>query len=631
MSIPGTKGRVGCMTDDHAGYVAEMRFRAVAQSSHDAIIIANQSGTILFWNKGAEDIFGYESEEIVGHPLTRLMPERYRQAHQGGLERYTKTGTTRILGETVELHGLRKSGEEFPLELTLSTWREGERIFFSGIIRDIFHRKVAEEALRQSEEKYRAIFDQAVEGIYQATPGGRFLNVNPALSHLLGYDSPQALIETITDIGTQLYVEPTRRQEFCRMLEAQHVLSDFESQLYCADGRKIWVSETARVIRGADGQVQWFQGFLIDISGRKQAEELLERQTRLQAENLYLQEEVLEVGAFGDLVGQSPALRNVIRQIDLVAPTEATVLILGESGTGKELVAREIHKRSQRREQPLIRVNCASIPRELFESEFFGHAKGAFTGAMADRAGRFEAANGGTIFLDEVGEIPLDLQSKFLRVLQEQQYERVGEDRTRQIDVRVIAATNKNLKQEVELGRFRQDLYYRLNVFPLEIAPLRDRKEDIPLLAEYFLTVGSTKLHCPRPRLTNGLVAQLQRYDWPGNVRELQNIIERGLILSGRQGLEFDIPRVGEKAGLPFSGERADDIGMSGREVVPEGEMRRIERANTIAALRQAGGKVYGRGGAAERLGIKPTTLIARMKKMGIGKTSLMQSEIIRE
>lgn len=631
MSIPGTKGRVGCMTDDHAGYVAEMRFRAVAQSSHDAIIIANQSGTILFWNKGAEDIFGYESEEIVGHPLTRLMPERYRQAHQGGLERYTKTGTTRILGETVELHGLRKSGEEFPLELTLSTWREGERIFFSGIIRDIFHRKVAEEALRQSEEKYRAIFDQAVEGIYQAMPGGRFLNVNPALSHLLGYDSPQALIETITDIGTQLYVEPTRRQEFCRMLEAQHVLSDFESQLYCADGRKIWVSETARVIRGADGQVQWFQGFLIDISGRKQAEELLERQTRLQAENLYLQEEVLEVGAFGDLVGQSPALRNVIRQIDLVAPTEATVLILGESGTGKELVAREIHKRSQRREQPLIRVNCASIPRELFESEFFGHAKGAFTGAMADRAGRFEAANGGTIFLDEVGEIPLDLQSKFLRVLQEQQYERVGEDRTRQIDVRVIAATNKNLKQEVELGRFRQDLYYRLNVFPLEIAPLRDRKEDIPLLAEYFLTVGSTKLHCPRPRLTNGLVAQLQRYDWPGNVRELQNIIERGLILSGRQGLEFDIPRVGEKAGLPFSGERADDIGMSGREVVPEGEMRRIERANTIAALRQAGGKVYGRGGAAERLGIKPTTLIARMKKMGIGKTSLMQSEIIRE
>ncbi len=631
MSIPGTKGRVGCMTDDHAGYVAEMRFRAVAQSSHDAIIIADQSGTILFWNKGAEDIFGYESEEIVGHPLTRLMPERYRQAHQGGLERYTKTGTTRILGETVELHGLRKSGEEFPLELTLSTWREGERIFFSGIIRDIFHRKVAEEALRQSEEKYRAIFDQAVEGIYQATPGGRFLNVNPALSHLLGYDSPQALIETITDIGTQLYVEPTRRQEFCRMLEAQHVLSDFESQLYCADGRKIWVSETARVIRGADGQVQWFQGFLIDISGRKQAEELLERQTRLQAENLYLQEEVLEVGAFGDLVGQSPALRNVIRQIDLVAPTEATVLILGESGTGKELVAREIHKRSQRREQPLIRVNCASIPRELFESEFFGHAKGAFTGAMADRAGRFEAANGGTIFLDEVGEIPLDLQSKFLRVLQEQQYERVGEDRTRQIDVRVIAATNKNLKQEVELGRFRQDLYYRLNVFPLEIAPLRDRKEDIPLLAEYFLTVGSTKLHCPRPRLTKGLVAQLQRYDWPGNVRELQNIIERGLILSGRQGLEFDIPRVGEKAGLPFSGERADDIGMSGREVVPEGEMRRIERANTIAALRQAGGKVYGRGGAAERLGIKPTTLIARMKKMGIGKTSLMQSEIIRE
>jgi PAS domain S-box-containing protein len=606
------------MSNGKDNYMAEMRFRAVAQSSHDAIIIADQSGTILFWNKGAKDIFGYEGEETVGQPLTLLIPARYRQAHQNGLERCRTTGETRILGETVELSGLRKTGEEFPLELTLSSWREEDRLFFSGIIRDISQRKEAEAALQQSEEKYRAIFNQAVEGIYQATPAGVFLNANAALSHLLGYDSPEVLMETVKDIGRQLYVEPTKREEFCRLLEHQDVITDFESQVYRADKTPIWISENARVIRNAEGGVQWYQGFLVDISGRKQTEELLERQNRLQAENLYLQEEVLEAGAFGDLVGQSPALHNVIRQIDLVAPTEATVLILGESGTGKELVAREIHKRSQRKDRPLIRVNCASIPRDLYESEFFGHVKGAFTGAVKDRAGRFEAADGGTLFLDEVGEIPLDLQSKFLRVLQEQQYERVGEEQTRHVDVRVIAATNKNLKQEVETGGFRQDLYYRLNVFPLEMSPLRERREDIPLLAEYLLVVTSKKLHCVRPRLTKALVGQLQRYNWPGNVRELQNVIERGLILSGQQGLAFDIPQPGE--GRPSSQDQESKASVREWSVVPEQEMRRRERDNTLAALQEADWKIYGKGGAAERLGLKPTTLVARIKKMGIVK-----------
>ncbi len=606
------------MSNGKDNYIAEMRFRAVAQSSHDAIIIADQSGTILFWNKGAKDIFGYESEDTVGQPLIMLMPDRYRLAHQAGLERYSTRGETRILGETLELSGLRRTGEEFPLELTLSAWEEEGRLFFSGIIRDISQRKEAEEALQQSEEKYRAIFNQAVEGIYQATPAGVFLNANAALSHLLGYDSPQLLMKAVKDIGRQLYVEPRKREEFCRLLEQKDVITDFESEVYRADGTPIWISENARVIRNAEGAVRWYQGFLVDISGRKQAEELLERQNRLQAENRYLQEEVLEAGAFGDLVGQSPALHNVIRQIDLVAPTEATVLILGESGTGKELVAREIHKRSQRKDQPLIRVNCASIPRELFESEFFGHVKGAFTGAVKDRAGRFGAADGGTLFLDEVGEIPLDLQGKFLRVLQEQQYERVGEEHTRHVDVRVIAATNKNLKQEVETGGFRQDLYYRLNVFPLELSPLRERKEDIPLLAEYLLGVTSKKLHCVQPRLTEALVGQLQRYNWPGNVRELQNVIERGLILSGQQGLAFDIPQPGEGR----SSSQHWESKSSAREwsVVPEQEMRRRERDNTLAALQEADWKIYGKGGAAERLGIKPTTLVARIKKMGIVK-----------
>ena len=262
---------------------------------------------------------------------------------------------------------------------------------------------------------------------------------------------------------------------------------------------------------------------------------------QLELENEYLREEVNEAHEFGAVVGSSPALRGIMRQVELVAPTDASVLILGESGTGKELVAREIHDRSDRREGPLIKVNCPSIPRELYESEFFGHVRGAFTGALKDRAGRFEAADGGTLFLDEIGEIPLELQSRLLRVLQEGTYERVGEERTRKVDVRIIAATNRDLKKEAEQGRFREDLYYRLNVFPIDVAPLRKRKEDIGPLAMHFLEAARKKMNRPKARLTTAGLLELQQYDWPGNIRELQNVIERAVITSPARQLRFDL------------------------------------------------------------------------------------------
>ena len=245
-----------------------------------------------------------------------------------------------------------------------------------------------------------------------------------------------------------------------------------------------------------------------------------------------------------EIVGASSAYRTLLKLIEMVAPTDSTVLIQGETGTGKELIAREIHKISRRKDQPLVRVNCASIPKELYESEFFGHVRGAFTGAIKDRVGRFEAAHGGTLFLDEIGEIPIDLQSKLLRALQEKQYERVGDERTKRADVRIIAATNRNLKEEVEAGRFREDLYYRLNVFPVQAAPLRERREDIPLLAKYFVEMLAKELNCPKPRLTEAGVARLQNYDWPGNIRELRNVIERAIIVARGKALEFDLPTV---------------------------------------------------------------------------------------
>jgi transcriptional regulator with GAF, ATPase, and Fis domain len=336
---------------------------------------------------------------------------------------------------------------------------------------------------------------------------------------------------------------------------------------------------------------------------------------RLEAENEYLREEVTRAGAFGELVGQGPALGAVARQIDLVAPTDSAVLILGESGTGKELVAREVHRRSKRAGKPLVKVNCAAVPRELYESEFFGHIRGAFTGALRDRAGRFELADGGTLFLDEVGEIPLELQAKLLRVLQEGELERVGEERTRRVDVRVIAATNRDLRAEAEAGRFRQDLYYRLSVFPVELPPLRKRPEDIPILAEHFLTLSARKLGRPAPRPTLAAVRQLQQYPWPGNVRELQHVIERALIISDGAHLVIELP-VGYAA--PAREIRRPPLPDHDDRVLTDAEVRRLEADNIRAALRRASGKVSGPGGAAELLGMKPTTLASRIKALGL-------------
>jgi len=352
------------------------------------------------------------------------------------------------------------------------------------------------------------------------------------------------------------------------------------------------------------------------IANARAFDEIQRLKAQLEIQNAYLKEEVIEANAFGELVGQSEALRHIVSQIDLVAPTEALVLILGESGTGKELVAREIHNRSRRKDKPLIRVNCASIPKELFESEFFGHARGSFTGAIKDRAGRFEAADGGTLFLDEIGEVPLDLQSKLLRVLQEKRYERIGEDRTRAADVRIIGATNRDLKQEVAAGRFREDLYYRLNVFPIQVPTLRDRMEDIPLLAKHFVELSAKELGCPKPRLTRAGIAKLQGYDWPGNIRELRNVIQRAVILARGGVLDFDLPSAASASASARS--MARPAGGAEPEFLTEVELQQRERENLLVILEKANWRIKGADGAAEMLGVKPTTLVTRMKKMGL-------------
>jgi transcriptional regulator with GAF, ATPase, and Fis domain len=336
---------------------------------------------------------------------------------------------------------------------------------------------------------------------------------------------------------------------------------------------------------------------------------------RLEMERDYLLEEAGHTGAFEGIIGKAESLKRLISQVVMVAPADANVLIQGESGTGKELIARAIHQRSQRAGRALVKVNCGSIPKDLFESEFFGHVKGAFTGAIRDRVGRFQLADRGTLFLDEVAEIPLDLQAKLLRVLQEGEFERVGDENTRRVNVRILAATNHDLRAEVSAGRFRLDLFYRLSVFPLQVPSLRERREDIPMLAGQFLRQACERQHRALPNIPQHEMDRLLRYDWPGNIRELQHVIEHSLILAAQGPLRFHIAgAAGEEPQMKKPETRPE------RQYYTEEEWRRLERENLLAVLQKAHGKVAGPGGAAELLGVNESTLASRLRALGLRK-----------
>ena len=351
----------------------------------------------------------------------------------------------------------------------------------------------------------------------------------------------------------------------------------------------------------------------IAIANARAFEHIEQLRQRLEDENIYLKEEIKEVAQHKFLIGKSPIWSTLLEQIEMVGTSDATVLIMGESGTGKEVVARAFHEASHRSDQPLVKVNCAAITSELFESEFFGHVKGAFTGAFRDRAGRFQLADGGTILLDEIGELPLPLQGKLLRVLQEKQFERVGEDITRTVDVRVIAATNKDLNEEVDKGNFRQDLFYRLSVFPIKLPPLRERIEDVEPLTRHFLAQFAAKMGLVGFDLTGSDLRTLEGYSYPGNVRELLNIVERAVILAHNGKLSFSVPNdknANNDLGIAFERES--------ESILTYQELKIMERENIVRALKTTKYKVYGKDGAAELVGAKPTTLISRIKSMKI-------------
>jgi PAS domain S-box-containing protein len=449
--------------------------------------------------------------------------------------------------------------------------------------------------LRRSEMFYRTVLESLAEGVVITDASNRIFYANGVASEITGY-APHELLGA--DLNAVLFAGLPDTPE----IPLGECAQCSEVEIRSRDGQPGWVYLRRTPYRNEVGEVAGTITALSCIRDRKYLEFEVEA----------LQAEIRQHA--GSIIGQSAALMKILSQITTVAPTEANVLITGESGTGKELVAHAIHQLSARKDHALIRVNCASIPKDLFESEFFGHVRGAFTSAVKDRVGRFELAHQGTLFLDEIGEIPLELQSKLLRVLQEGTFERLGDERTRTVDVRIIAATNRDLLAEAKAGRFRLDLYYRLSVFPIDVPPLRDRRDDIPLLAQHFAKDAARRLGVSPPRWTKSDLRQLKDYDWPGNVRELQNVIERAVILSREGRIDLQLPQRSLPPPDTCPGAMADDT----TTPLTLDELAVREREIVLSALQRQNWKIYGADGAAALLNVKPTTLVSMMKRLNL-------------
>jgi PAS domain S-box-containing protein len=476
--------------------------------------------------------------------------------------------------------------------------------------------------------KYRDLYRSTPAILHTLDADGHIHTVTDHWLQKLGYTREEVIGRPVTDF----YSDADRKKlSGARLQEAvkRGELNNVDRQMVTKDGRVLDIVMSAISHRDTTGKVDRMLVASKDVTERKQAERRL-RQTlaenahlreELEHERDYLREEVNVAMNFGRIVGTSPVMQQMLKRVEAVADTPASVLLLGESGVGKELVAHAIHARSPRAEGPLVKVNCASIPKELFESEFFGHVKGAFTGAHRDRVGRFQLADGGTLFLDEVGEIPLELQGKLLRVLQESEFERVGDDVTRSVDVRVIAATNRILEQQIVDGNFREDLFYRLSVFPVEVPPLRERGDDVIQLAQEFLEKTCKDFGRESMTLTRGQANKLRHYGWPGNVRELKNVIERAVILSPGNALmlEASLPE------LALADQTILGDVVSASAFLTEKEMREFQKNNLLAVLKQTNWRVSGADGAAELLGVKPTTLADRIRTLGIRKPQRRQ------
>jgi PAS domain S-box-containing protein len=596
------------------------RYQWLFRKSPALIVSLNEDGFFTDASDSWLRRFGYAREEIINmRPQDLASPEASRRI----VEEYLP-----VLRRTGRLEGV-------PVDLTT---RDKERV--DCLASAIVERGDAGDYLRTvavyTEVGQQARIEQHYRELYRATPAmlhtvdsrGRIIHVSDRWLQRLGYRREEVLGRLITEfMGKEMQV--TLGGGKLEDVIATGELDNEPRTYVTKAGEVLECLVSATADRDPSGAVVALLVASKDVTERNRAERQLraafEENARLreelERERDYLREEVQVSMNYGRIIGESEALQAMLARIEAVAQTSASVLIQGESGVGKELVAHVIHARSPRSQGPLVKVNCASIPHELFESEFFGHVKGAFTGAVRDRVGRFQLADGGTIFLDEVGEIPLDLQSKLLRVLQESEYERVGDDHTHSVDVRVVAATNRNLEQAVAEGKFREDLFYRLSVFPIDVPPLRERGDDVLQIASHFLERTCQEFGHRPLTFSKQQAALLKRYDWPGNIRELKNVIERAVILSRGKVLRLDLAMSDILNAHPSGDHESDAQHPSEKtSLLTENEMRELERRNTVLALEMAQWRVSGPHGAAKLLGVRPTTLADRMKKFQIAK-----------
>jgi PAS domain S-box-containing protein len=560
---------------------------------------------------------GYSIDELRGmYPGELATPESSKRIRLEYLPGFRRTGKL----DHVPMGMLAKDGSSLELLLRMRAIRNDSNDHLYSVA--VFFET---SALARAERRYEDLYHSTPAMLHTIDGEGHITDVSDHWLDKLGYQREDVIGRSILDFLS----EDSRRQldKGIRDIVEGGDRKNVPRQMLTRSGE---VLDCVMSAHTEIDQIRGVQRLLVaskDMTARNRAEaklreaygEIARLKEELERERDYLREEVNVSMNFGRIVGESPVLAAMLARIEAVAETPANVMIVGETGTGKELVAHAIHSRSRRADAPLVKVNCASIPHELFESEFFGHAKGAFTGAYRDRVGRFQLADGGTIFLDEVGEIPLALQSKLLRVLQEKEFERVGEDTTRQVDVRVIAATNKDLEKEVEAGNFREDLYYRLSVFPVQVPPLRKRGDDVIQLAVHFLEQVCRDFGRSNPGLTQSQVEAMRRYDWPGNIRELKNVIERAVILSRGASLRLDLS-------LPSGGTQevvatqTTHYGNEKQNFVTDAEMKLQQRDNMRHALEYANWRVSGEQGAAKLLGLKPSTLNDRMHSYDLQK-----------
>jgi len=599
---------------------SEERNRAMLNAIPDLMFLLSRDGTYLDYHAKTPERLLVPPEELLGKKISDIFPPELASTFYESFEQASDKPTL------VEYKLSLPDGDHY-FEASIVTC-EGDKIL--SIVRDITERRAAEDALRESEERLRMAQQAARVGSWEWDVKTGVSVWSEMIWSLLGLE-PGSISPTVDRFVEFIHPED-RDAAFKKVSEILAEGEDYydEFRMVARNGNVLWVSSKGRVIRSADGSAERMLGVNIDITERKQAMEWLKTalaevqklKDRLHEENIYLQEEVRLAGDFREIIGQSDALRKVLRQAEQVAPLNTTVLILGETGTGKELLAHAIHNNSPRAKHTLVKVNCAALPAPLIESELFGHQKGAFTGADTQRLGRFALADGGSLFLDEVGELPLELQAKLLRVLEEGEFELVGSSHSVKVDVRVMAATNRNLADAVAKGTFRSDLYYRLSIFPIVMPPLRERREDIRMLVTHLVNQLSVKLGKKIESIPQSTINVLQSYDWPGNVRELKNVIERAVIVTQGPKLQltdtFDrlTPNV-ERLTIPAL--QADQE-LEG-ETLEQGEYRLI-----LQTLKKVHWRVEGPGGAAELLNVHASTLRSRMRKLKIARPKVKSS-----